>query len=108
MEGRGRLELATNPGRALLEGVSPDESELRTLAVDTGLLVVATVPPAPRAMPTLGDKAIRNCAAIRSSLLETLFGLGLLTPAAVAGVGGGTGENKDVAVELGGMEGEEI
>ncbi len=108
MGGRGRLELAINPGRVLLKGVPLDESELTTLAEDTGLLVVATVPPAPRAMPMLGDKAIRNCAASRSSVLETLFGLGLLTPVAAAGVGGGTGENNDGADELVDMEGEGI
>jgi hypothetical protein len=108
MEGSGRLELDSNPGRALLEGVPPDESELTTLAVVTGLLVVATEPPAPRALPRLGDKAISNCAASRSSVLETLLGLGLLTLAAAAEFGGGTDENNVVADELDDMEGEGI
>jgi hypothetical protein len=75
------LELASDPDRGVLEEVPPVERALMALVVETGLLVVTAVLPAPPStLLRLGDREIRNCAAT-GALLE----LALLT----AGVAGG-------------------
>ncbi|MGZ3385168.1 MAG: hypothetical protein ACXWO1_03585 [Isosphaeraceae bacterium] len=77
------MELASDPDRGVLEEVPPVERALMALVVETGLLVVTAVLPAPPStLLRLGDREIRNCAAT-GALLE----LALLT----VGVAGGFG-----------------
>jgi len=79
----------------MLDVVPPGERALVAVVVETGLLVVATVLPDPPSMLVrLGDRAIRNCAARWSSVLETPLRFALPTPA-VAGVVAGGAENMD-------------
>src|SRR5271157_1155602 len=60
------------------------------LVVETGLLVVTTVLPAPPSMLVrLGDREIRNWAARRSSVLETPLGFALPAPAVAGAAAGG-------------------
>ncbi|HMF36887.1 MAG TPA: hypothetical protein VKF17_09620 [Isosphaeraceae bacterium] len=69
----------------MLEEAPAVERALIALVVETGLLVVTTVLPAPPSkLLRLGDREIRNGAARWSSGLETPLGFALLT-AAVAG-----------------------
>jgi hypothetical protein len=69
----------------VLEEVPPVERALMALVLETGLLGVKTVLPAPPStLLRLGDREIRNWAAKWSSELETPLGFALPT-AAVAG-----------------------
>ncbi len=69
----------------------PVEKALAAVVVDIGLLVVATVLPAPPSkLVRLGDREIRNCAPRWSSVLETPLRFALPAPAAAAGI-----ENED-------------
>lgn len=76
------------------------------LEVETGLFVVAFVLPAPpSALVRLGDSAISNCAARRSSALGTLLVFWPLTAADGPSVGGATDNMAAVAAALAGEAG---
>ncbi len=97
------MELAGDPDRGVLEEVPPVERALMALVVETGLLVVTTVLPAPPStLLRLGDREIRNCAAsvfVTGALLE----FALLT----AGVAGGFDTTDAIAGATDTIDGEE-
>jgi hypothetical protein len=73
----------------------PVEKALTALAAEIGLLVVASVLPAPPSkLVRLGDREIRNCAPRWSSVLETPLRFALPAPAVAGAVAGGI-ENVD-------------
>ncbi len=111
------MELANDPDGVVLDEVAPVERALMALAVETVLLVVATVLFAPpSALFRLGDRAIRSCAARWSSGFGPLPGFAPVTVAgasavagAVADVGAGGTDNMDaVADGADAMDGEEV
>jgi hypothetical protein len=72
-----------------------EERALAALVVETRLLAVEALLPAPPGeLPKPGDKARRNCVANRSSVLVGLLGMALPVAAVAAGVSAGT-DNKD-------------
>jgi hypothetical protein len=72
------LELASDPDRGVLEEVPPVERALMALVVETGLLVVTAVLPAPPStLLRLGDREIRNCAATGALLELALLTVGV-------------------------------
>jgi|GEM_PF-2208712 len=78
------------------------------LVVETGLLVVTTVLPAPPSMLVrLGDKEIRNWAAKWSSVLETPLGFALPATAVAGAVAGGIDNMDAVAGAIDTVDGEE-
>jgi len=85
----------------------PVERALRALVVETGLLVVVVVLPAPPSMLVrLGDREIRNCAARWSSVLETPLRFALPAPAVPGAVAGGIENVEAVAGAIDAVDGE--
>ena len=80
------MELASDPDRGVLEEVPPVERALMALVVETGLLVVAVVLPAPPStLLRLGDREIKSGAALELALLTAGVAGGFDTIDAIAG-----------------------